>query len=74
MSYKDSSAYIQRIINQILYLHQSFFRVYIDNIMIYIKLKFLDEHLIHLNKIFILLIERKICIFIQKSFLNYLTV
>ena len=62
MSYKNSLAYIQRMIDQILHSHQSFFRAYIDDIMIYIKLKSLDEHLIHLNKVFIFLMKRKICL------------
>ena len=62
------------MINRILQSHCSFFRAYVDNIIIYIKMKSLDEHLIHLNKVFSSLAEKRIWFFSKKSFLDYLTV
>ena len=55
-------------------MHCDFFRAYIDNIIIYIKIKFIDDYLIHLNKIFKSLAEKEIYLSSKKSFLNYLTV
>ena len=48
--------------------------MYIDNIVIYIKTKSIDNHLIHLNKVFSSLAEKEIYLFSKKFFLNYLTV
>ena len=74
MGYKNSPAYIQRMIDQILHLHRSFSRVYVSDIVVYTKLKSLEEHLIHLNKVFISLMKRGICLSAQKSFLDYPTI
>ena len=74
ISYRNFSAYVQRMIDCILQPHWDFFRVYIDNIVIYTKLCTLQDHLKHLNKVFKLLTEKDICLFSKKSFLDYLTV
>ena len=62
------------MIDQILQSHLDFFRVYIDNIVIYTKSCTLQDYLEHLNKIFELLTEKGICLFSKKLFLDYLTV
>ena len=74
MSYRNSSAYVQRMINCILQLNCDFFRAYVNNIIIYTKLKSLNDHLEHLNKVFNALVKKGICLFSKKLFLDYLTV
>ena len=74
MRYRNLSAYVQQMIDQILQSHCGFFRAYVDNIIIYIKMKSLNNHLIHLNKVFKSLAEKGICLFSKKFFLRYLTV
>ena len=74
MKYRNFSVYIQWMIDYILWSHCNFFRAYINNIAICIKIKSLDDHLIHLNKIFKLLTEKRVCLFSKKFFLRYLTV
>ena len=74
MSYRNSSVYVQWMIDCILQSHCNFFRVYVDDIVIYIKMKSLNNYLIHLDKVFKSLAERGICLFSKKSFLSYLTV
>ena len=48
--------------------------MYIDDVVIYTKLHSLQDYLKHLNKIFRSLTEKDICLFLKKSFLDYLTV
>ena len=74
MSYRNSSAYIQQMINCILWSHCDFFRVYVDDIVIYIKFCSLSDHIEHLDLIFKSLTEKSICLSLKKSFLDYLTV
>ena len=74
ISYRNSSVYVQRMIDHILEPYWDFFRVYINDIVIYMKSHTLCNHLEHLNKIFKLLTEKDICLFSKKSFLDYLTV
>ena len=62
------------MIDQILRPHRDFSRAYIDDIIIYTKSKSLNEHFIHLNKVFRSLTEREICLSPQKSFLDYLII
>ena len=62
------------MINCILWSHCNFFRVYIDDIIIYTKFCSLSDHIEHLNLIFKSLTEKGICLSLKKSFLNYLTV
>ena len=59
------------MIDQILQPHRDFSRAYIDDIVIYIKSKSLNEHLVHLNKVFKSLSEKGICLSSQKLFLTY---
>ena len=74
IDYRNSSVYVQRMIDCILWSHCDFFRVYIDNIIIYTRLKLLTDHLRHLNNVFISLMKKSIFLFSKKSFLDYLTV
>ena len=62
------------MIELILQSHCSFFRAYVNNIIIYTKMKSLDNHLIHLDKVFKSLAEKGICLFSKKFFLSYFTV
>ena len=62
------------MIDCILWSHCDFSKVYINDIIIYIKMKSLNDHLIYLNKVFNSLAEKEICLLLKKSFLEYLTV
>ena len=72
MNYKNSSTYVQRQINRILRKHRNYVRVYVDDIIIFFK--FLQEHVIHLIKIFDILNVNNIIIKSEKTFLDYSTV
>ena len=61
------------MIDCILQPHCGFFRVYVDDIVIYTKLHSLQDYLEHLNKVFKSLTEKDMSV-LKKSFLNYLTV
>ena len=50
MNYRDSSAYVQRQIDKILRNHQHFVKAYVNNIVIFSKT--IQEHKMHLQKIF----------------------
>lgn len=62
------------MIDWILQSHCDFFWAYIDDIVIYIKLKSLNNHLSHLDEVFKFLTEKEICLSSTKSFLSYFTV
>ena len=74
MSYRNSSTYVQQMIDRILQPHCDFSRAYVDNIIIYTKLKSLNDHLTHLDKVFSSLTKKGICLSPKKSFLGYPTV
>ena len=74
MNYRNSSVYVQQMIDHILWSHCNFFRVYIDNIVIYTKFCSLSNHIEHLDLVFKSLMKKDICLSLKKSFLDYLTV
>ena len=70
MRYWNSSVYIQRIINKILWRQRAYARAYVDNIVIFSNT--LKEHLKHLCNVFVTLKRMRICLSSEKSFLTYL--
>jgi len=69
MGYRNSSAYVQRMINRILWRQRAYARAYIDNIVIFSNT--LEEHLKHLHNVFVTLKRMRICLASEKSFLTY---
>ena len=69
ISFKKSSAYVQRQIDTILRDHRNYSRIFIDDIVIYSKT--LNDHIQHLHTIFSLLQSFNISLNSFKSFLNY---
>jgi len=69
MGYRNSPAYIQRMINRILQRQRAYARAYIDDIVIFSNT--LEEHLKHLHNVFITLKRMRICLASEKSFLTY---
>ena len=74
ISYQNTPAYVQCMIDCLLQPHQSFSRVYIDNIVVFTRSPKLEEHLKHLNAVFQTLDKVRICLSLNKSFLDYPTV
>ena len=72
MSYKESSLYIQRKMNQILWLYWTFAHCYIDDIMIFFRS--FKEHVKHLWTIFDLFTCLIISLKSRKFYLSYLSV
>ena len=72
MSYKESSLYIQRKMNQILWLYWTFAHCYIDDIMIFFRS--FKEHVKHLWMIFDLFTCLIISLKPRKFYLSYLSV
>ena len=62
------------MIDCILWSHCDFFRVYINDIIIYTKFYSLLNHIEHLDLVFKSLMKKGICLSLKKSFLDYLTV
>jgi len=69
MGYRNSPAYIQRMINRILQRQRAYARAYVDNIVIFSNT--LEEHLKHLHNVFVTLKRMGICLASEKSFLAY---
>ena len=69
MNFKNSSSYVQRQIDQMLRSYRDFFRVYMNDIMIFSKI--LKEHIVHLRQIFQLFASKRVNLTLNKSFLNY---
>jgi len=69
MGYRNSSAYIQRMINRVLQRQRAYARAYVDNIVIFSNT--LEEHLKHLHNVFVTLKRMRICLAPEKSFLTY---
>jgi len=69
MRYWNSPAYIQRMINRILWRQRAYARAYVDDIVIFSNT--LKEHLKHLHNVFIMLKRMRICLSSEKSFLTY---
>ena len=72
MSYRNSSAYVQRQIDGILREFRSFARAYVDDIVVFSQS--LKEHLRHLNQIFRLFGKMNIALKPLKTFLGYPTI
>ena len=69
MNFKSSSSYVQRQTDQMLRLYRDFFRVYMNDIIIFSKT--LKEHIAHLRQIFQLFASKRVNLALNKSFLNY---
>lgn len=72
MSYKNSSAYVQKQIDKIFKDHRHFAKAYVNDIIIFFKI--LDDHLTHLQKVFDVLVFNNISINFHKTFLNFVSV
>ena len=70
MRYRNSSAYVQRMIDKVLQEQHQFAQVYMNDIVILSNT--LNEHLQHLDSVFRVLAARNICLSLKKSFLDYL--
>ena len=69
MGYKGSVAYVQRQIDRILRAHKDFAKAYVDDIVV--ASRTLEEHLLHLNRVFETLVNAGICIKPVKAFIGY---
>ena len=69
MGYRNSPAYVQRMIDRILRPFRQFCRAYVDDIVIYSST--LDEHIQHLQQVFGVLAKLNIHLSPKKSFLGY---
>jgi hypothetical protein len=69
IGFKNSPAYIQRFIDRVLKPYSTFYRAFIDDIVIYSKSA--TDHRRHLNTIFDFFKAKKISISPSKSFLAY---
>ena len=72
MGYRNSPAYVQRMIDRILRPYRHFCRAYIDDIVIFSSS--LVEYIQHLEQVFKALIIMNIRLSPRKSFLGYLSV
>ncbi len=69
IGYRNSPAYVQRIIDGILRPYRSFARAYVDDIVIFSRSQ--NDHLSHLTSIFRVLAECNICLAPKKCFIGY---
>ena len=72
MSYRGSAAYAQRRIDIILQSYKAYAKTYIDDIVIFLTT--LNDHLIHLERIFKLFARYNVALNTQKAFIDYLSV
>ena len=72
MRYRNSSVYVQRMIDKVFQEQHQFAWAYVNNIVIFFNI--LNKYLQHLNSIFRVLAARNICLSLKKLFLNYLSV
>ena len=72
MNYRNFSAYVQRQIDRVLRKHRQFARAYVNDIVIYSKT--LKDHMIHLRKIFDVLLQNNISINSSKIFFGFSSV
>lgn len=72
MSFRNSSFYMQRLINPVLRFYKHYARVYIDDVVIFSKIK--KEHFAHLQNVFVILTKNNISINSLKAFIDYLFV
>ena len=69
IDYRNSSTYVQKMINKIFRSYRHFYRVYIDDIVIFFTS--LKKHLAHLRFIFSTFEKMNIYLSSRKSFLDY---
>ena len=69
MGFRNSPAYVQRMIDRILRPFRAFCRAYVDDIVIFSTS--LEEHLRHLNLVFQALTDMNICLAPRKAYLGY---
>ena len=69
MGYRNSPAYVQRMIDKILRPFRSFARAYVNDIVIFSNT--LEEHIEHLNLVFQCLENFNICLSPAKSYVGY---
>ena len=69
MNFKKSSSYVQRQTNQMLRFYRQFFRVFMNDIVIFSHI--LKKHLRHLHQIFEFFQNKRVNLTSIKSFLNY---
>ena len=69
MGYRNSPAYVQRIINKILRPYRHFCRAYVDDIVIFFTS--LKKHLAHFRFVFSTFKKMNIYLSSRKSFLDY---
>ena len=69
MNYRNSSAYVQKMINKILYSFRYFYRTYVNNIVVFSTS--LKKHLRYLNFIFQALFNMNIHLIPIKAFFRY---
>ena len=72
MSYRNSSAYVQKQINKILRHHRLFVKIYVNDILIFFKS--LKKHVMHLKQVFEILNQNIISINSSKFFLEFSSV
>ena len=69
MNYKNSSIYVQRQINRLFRRFRQFFKIYVDDIIIFFKTT--TKHAAHLRSMFDMLRDNNIFIKFNKTFLKY---
>ena len=72
INFKNSSFYVQRVMNRQLRVFQDFCRVYIDDIMSFFKI--FNDHVDHLRKLFSKMIKLRIILSVKKTFFNYFNI
>ena len=69
MNFKNSSSYVQRQTDQMLRSYREFFRVYMNDIIVFSKI--LKKYIAHFKQIFQLFVSKRVNLAFNKSFLNY---
>ena len=69
MNFKNSSSYVQRQTDQMLRSYREFFRIYMNDIIMFSKI--LKKHVVHFKQIFQLFVNKRVNLISNKSFLNY---
>ena len=72
MKYKNSSIYVQRQINRLLRRFRQFFKIYVDDIIIFFKIA--KKHAAHLRSMFDMLHHNNIFIKFIKIFFEYFSI
>ena len=72
MRFKNSSVYVQRQIDRLLRQHRSYVRVYVNDIVVFSRIK--KKHEKHLRVVFSMLKKNNISIKLIKTFIDYFSV